>query len=115
LGRVEGQDGRARDGRGVDYNERLTPRELDDVLPLMVRGFTNREIGAELSVSPATARVHVERIMGKLGASNRARAVYAALSLGMVLIGETDARSAVVRLREVLVRALDGYLGRGKV
>ncbi len=51
----------------------LTPREAE-VLTLVARGYTNREIAAALVISIKTAGVHVSHILGKLGAANRREA-----------------------------------------
>jgi DNA-binding CsgD family transcriptional regulator/tetratricopeptide (TPR) repeat protein len=51
----------------------LTARE-DEVFGLLARGYTNREIAAELTISVKTASVHVSHILQKLGISNRAQA-----------------------------------------
>jgi DNA-binding CsgD family transcriptional regulator len=51
----------------------LTERELE-VLRLVAAGRTNREIAAELFISPKTASVHVSNILGKLGAASRTEA-----------------------------------------
>jgi DNA-binding NarL/FixJ family response regulator len=51
----------------------LTPREAE-VLALVARGQTNREIAAALVISVRTAGVHVPRILSKLGAPNRVEA-----------------------------------------
>ena len=51
----------------------LTRRERD-VLPLLVKGRTNRQIAEELFISENTAGVHVSNILGKLGASTRTEA-----------------------------------------
>lgn len=51
----------------------LTGRERE-VLGLVARGLTNKEIARELSVSPATVKAHVERIIAKLGVSDRTQA-----------------------------------------
>jgi DNA-binding CsgD family transcriptional regulator len=51
----------------------LTPREAE-VLTLLARGYTNREIAATLVVSVRTASVHVSHILHKLGAPNRREA-----------------------------------------
>ena len=48
----------------------LTRRETE-VAALMGRGLSNRQIAAELVISTATARVHVEHIMEKLGVHSR--------------------------------------------
>jgi DNA-binding CsgD family transcriptional regulator/tetratricopeptide (TPR) repeat protein len=51
----------------------LTPREAE-VLRLVARGYTNREIAATLVISVKTAGVHVSHILGKLDAPNRVEA-----------------------------------------
>jgi DNA-binding CsgD family transcriptional regulator len=51
----------------------LTDRERE-VLRLLARGLSNREIGAELFISAKTASVHVSNILGKLGAASRTEA-----------------------------------------
>lgn len=63
--------------------ESLTPRERD-VLDLIARGLTNREIAAELHVSVRTVKGHLEHLFAKLNASNRTEAALRALSLGLV-------------------------------
>jgi DNA-binding CsgD family transcriptional regulator/tetratricopeptide (TPR) repeat protein len=60
----------------------LTRRERD-VLPLLVRGRTNRQIADELFISENTAGVHVSNILGKLGASTRTEAAGIAARLGL--------------------------------
>ncbi len=51
----------------------LTDRERE-VLRLLARGRSNREIGAELFITPKTASVHVSNILAKLGAASRTEA-----------------------------------------
>jgi DNA-binding NarL/FixJ family response regulator len=51
----------------------LTAREVD-VLTLLARGYTNREIAQTLVISVKTASVHVSHILQKLGAANRREA-----------------------------------------
>ena len=51
----------------------LTDRERE-VLSLLARGMSNREIGTELFITPKTASVHVSNILGKLGAASRTEA-----------------------------------------
>jgi len=51
----------------------LTGRERE-VLGLVARGLTNKEIARDLGVSPATIKAHVERIIAKLGVSDRTQA-----------------------------------------
>jgi DNA-binding NarL/FixJ family response regulator len=48
----------------------LTARE-GEVLLLLTRGYTNREIATELTISVKTASVHVSHILHKLGVARR--------------------------------------------
>jgi DNA-binding NarL/FixJ family response regulator len=48
------------------------------------QGLSNDEIGAELFLSPATARTHVSHAMAKLGARDRAQLVVIAYQTGLV-------------------------------
>lgn len=70
--------------------ESLTPRELD-VLKLAARGFTNKAIGAQLSVSDRTVQGHLANIFGKLHVATRTEAVMRAVQLGWITSGEADA------------------------
>ncbi|MEV8596860.1 response regulator [Streptomyces sp. NPDC052013] len=62
---------------------RFTERELK-VLPLLARGLSNRDIGAELYISETTVKFHVRNIMRKMDASSRAEVVYEASKLGVI-------------------------------
>ncbi|MFE1949383.1 response regulator [Streptomyces sp. NPDC059524] len=66
--------------------EQLSPRERQ-VLTLVARGLTNTEIADTLGLSPLTAKTHVSRIMGKLGARDRAQLVILAYESGLVVPG----------------------------
>ena len=59
----------------------LSPREKE-VLALIARGLTNREIGHQLFISPVTVKVHVRHIFEKLGVKSRAEAALRAAQLG---------------------------------
>lgn len=61
----------------------LTGRELE-VLALIGKGLNNAEIGSHLVVAETTAKTHVSRIMGKLGARDRVQAVIIAHQAGLV-------------------------------
>jgi DNA-binding NarL/FixJ family response regulator len=61
----------------------LTERERE-VMALVGQGLSNDEIGADLFLSPATARTHVSHAMGKLGARDRAQLVVIAYQTGLV-------------------------------
>jgi DNA-binding NarL/FixJ family response regulator len=61
----------------------VTARERE-VLTLISHGYTNAEIAAELSISPATAKAHVARLLTKLGARDRVQLVITAFEAGLV-------------------------------
>jgi DNA-binding NarL/FixJ family response regulator len=66
--------------------DELTDRERE-VLSLVAEGLSNREIGERLIVSPATAKTHVSRAMGKLRARDRAQLVVIAYESGLARPG----------------------------
>jgi DNA-binding NarL/FixJ family response regulator len=61
------------DQRGLEEVLGLTPREAE-VLALVARGYTNREIAERLVISVRTAGLHVSHILRKLGAPYRLEA-----------------------------------------
>jgi HD-GYP domain-containing protein (c-di-GMP phosphodiesterase class II) len=61
----------------------LTTREVE-VLRLLARGFSQREIADELVITRRTAGHHIEHIYTKIGVSNRARASLFAIKHGLV-------------------------------
>jgi two-component system response regulator DevR len=61
----------------------LTAREIE-VLGLLARGLSNREIGETLFIAETTAKFHVTNIMRKLEVTRRSEAVYVASQLGAV-------------------------------
>ncbi len=64
--------------------EELTPRERE-ILILVGGGLSNDEIADRLGISPATAKTHVSRILGKLAARDRAQLVVIAYESGLVI------------------------------
>ena len=61
----------------------LTPRE-QEVLRLVAEGKTNAAIAERLFVSVGTVKVNVERIIDKLGVSDRTQAAVRAIELGLI-------------------------------
>ena len=63
--------------------ERLTPRE-EEVLKVLAQGLSNKEIAAQLVVSVATVKTHVEHIIQKLHVSDRTQAAVKAVRQGLL-------------------------------
>lgn len=63
--------------------EPLSEREIE-VLRLVARGATNREIAAALTLAEGTVRNHLTNILGKLGVSDRTQAAVKAKEWGLV-------------------------------
>ena len=89
-GRLDGRRRRrraARRGPRVkrrrDWPAGLTAREVE-VLRLVARGLSNKEIAEQLVISRKTAGNHVEHIYAKIGVSNRARASLFAMQHGLM-------------------------------
>ena len=61
----------------------LTAREME-VLELIVRGNSNKEIGATLNISEATVKSHINNLLSKLGVTDRTQAATTALQRGLV-------------------------------
>jgi len=72
---------------GVNALAHLTDRE-NDVLRLVARGLSNQEIADALTISTATAKTHVARLLAKLQARDRAQLTMIAYESGAVVPGD---------------------------
>ena len=61
----------------------LTPREIE-VLILIARGGSTRQVAQQLTITPKTAETHIERIYAKTGATTRSTATLFALQHGLL-------------------------------
>jgi len=59
----------------------LTPRERE-ILALLPAGLSNNELGLKLGIASGTAKIHVERVLNKLGVKDRTQAAVKAIELG---------------------------------
>jgi len=64
--------------------DQLTPREYQ-VAMLVARGFSNREIARELGLSTGTVKLHMHKVIQKLGVKSRSQAM-------LMILRETAAR-----------------------
>jgi NarL family two-component system response regulator LiaR len=76
-------------GPGTDP---LTEREVE-VLQLVARGQSNREIAAQLAISEATVRTHVSKILTKLNLCSRTQAALYALREGLASLHNGDSNA----------------------
>lgn len=69
--------------RTVEMRESLTPRETE-VLRLVAKGLSNKEVARATSLSELTVKTHVARILSKLNVTSRTQAALFALKEGLV-------------------------------
>lgn len=69
--------------------DELTPREIN-VLEQIVKGMSNKEIGAHLKISETTVKTHVNNLLAKLGVTDRTQAATAAIRRGIVSLEASE-------------------------
>jgi len=62
----------------------LSARE-QEVVSLLARGYTNREVADQLIITTNTVKIHVEHILAKLGVNDRTQAAVRAIELGYIV------------------------------
>lgn len=67
------------------YSSASISEREEQVLAWVREGMSNQEIGVQLGISPLTVKNHVQKILRKLGATNRAQAVARAMSMNLLL------------------------------
>jgi DNA-binding NarL/FixJ family response regulator len=68
----------------ADLVRRLRLDEVDlDIIGLVANGASNREIGAQVHLSPAAVKDRISRVMARLGTRRRAELAAQALRLGV--------------------------------
>ena len=71
-------------GAQLDVEKReLTPRQLE-IMSLIAKGRSNKEIGFALGIQERTVKFHVAALFDRLGTSSRTEALVVALRLGVV-------------------------------
>jgi DNA-binding CsgD family transcriptional regulator len=78
---ISQHQGPARSETDQSILESLTPRERE-IFALLPSGLSNNELGAKLGIAPGTAKIHVERVLSKLGVKDRTQAAVKAVELG---------------------------------
>lgn len=71
----------------------LTDRE-QEILGLVGKGMSNKDVAEKLTITEGTVKVHVSRILGKLGAKSRTEATLRAIDMGLI---SPDQRSNYAR------------------
>ncbi len=72
-----------REVRAPEGPEKLTDRETE-VLRLLARGYSNREIAGELVIGEKTVKTHVSNVLSKLNVPSRTQAALYAIRIGLV-------------------------------
>jgi len=79
---------------GVGYSGASISEREEQVLGWVREGMSNQEIGVQLGISPLTVKNHVQKILRKLGATNRAQAVARAMSMNLLVNAAGDSETS---------------------
>lgn len=71
----------AQSSKDLSIIDALTPRERE-VFALLPSGKSNAELGTLLGIATGTVKIHVERVLNKLGVNDRTQAAVKAVELG---------------------------------
>jgi DNA-binding NarL/FixJ family response regulator len=93
--------------REAPLSATLTPRE-QEVAALVAAGLSNAGIAAELGIAPGTARIHVERILGKLGLTSRVQIATRVVREAGAAGASLEEAPATTSLATTAVRRRDG-------
>ncbi|GAA3485261.1 response regulator transcription factor [Streptomyces yanii] len=83
-------------GRRRAPQSTLTPRETE-ILVLLAKGLSNRQLSRALFISEATVKTHLVRVFAKLGVESRTGAVAAALDRGLIWASQPRPMQAAAR------------------
>lgn len=85
-------------GEDCDIKGKSLSQREREVLRQLLHGKSNPEIGGNLGISPYTARIHVQNVMRKLGATNRTELAVIAIQLGFdgLNSGDYDSSGVIV-------------------
>ncbi|PPC83379.1 MAG: helix-turn-helix transcriptional regulator [Methylotenera sp.] len=78
---ISQQQGQVHTEADLSILEKLTPRERE-IFALLPAGLSNNELGIKLGIASGTAKIHVERVLNKLGVKDRTQAAVKAVELG---------------------------------
>lgn len=67
----------------IELVEPLSKREVE-VLQLLARGYTNQEIGQQLTIAESTVKMHIKHMYNKLNVHNRVQAILQARELQLL-------------------------------
>jgi DNA-binding NarL/FixJ family response regulator len=91
-------------------NLKLTRRQ-NEILALLAKGMSNKEIARELNIAEGTSKVHTTALLRALGARNRTEAAF----LAAKLVGASGIRKSAGRFVSLAERVEESRSARGKI